>query len=252
LIIISDTVYCTFVEKFHSFVEEIPENSVFVYSFSKYFGTTGWRLGVVMIDENNVIDRLIHQLGSREKHQLYQRYKIVSSDPESISFIDRMESDSREEALSHTGGLSCPQQAVMCLFSLFQLMDDQLKYQGDVRNILIQRARRFYDGLGEELEIRPNNTYYYRFIDMASLARKKHGDAFGKYFADHVDILEFLIELARKKFTICLPGFGFHGPQSSIRVSLANLDESACETVGRNLKTLLDEYYGRWKRGQNG
>ena len=248
LIIIADTVYCTFVEEFHCFVTEVPENTVFIYSFSKYFGVTGWRLGVMMLDENNVIDRQIARLGEKENKQLYERYKIVSSNPDSLKFIDRLESDSREESLAHTGGLSCPQQAIMCLFCLFHLMDEKLIYRTMIRKILIKRAKTLYSNLDLPLEIKPNHTYYYAVLDMAEFARKKYGGEFGDYFAGHVHILEFLLKLAREKLTICLPGVGFHGPQSSLRISLANLDDAAYIEVGQNLKNLLHEYYIAWKR----
>ena len=45
LMIISDDVYGTFVDNFQSLVADLPYNSIGVYSFSKYFGVTGWRLG---------------------------------------------------------------------------------------------------------------------------------------------------------------------------------------------------------------
>lgn len=42
LIIISDDVYCTFVDDFRSLFAELPYNTIGVYSFSKYYGVTGW------------------------------------------------------------------------------------------------------------------------------------------------------------------------------------------------------------------
>lgn len=252
LIIITDTVYCTFVENFHCFLQEIPENTVFIYSYSKYFGVTGWRLGVVMLEENNILDRLLQNLSPTEKKQLHERYKLVTAEPESFKFIERLESDSREESLAHTGGLSCPQQAIMCLFSLFHLMDQKQEYKKMIREILVNRARIFYQHLGVPFHIHPSNTYYYCVVDMASLAKQKYGEAFGSYFAKHVHILEFLIQLAQKKLTVCLPGYGFHGPESSLRVSLANMDDSAYEAAGQNLSDLLKEYYEKWKKEKNG
>ncbi len=248
LIIIADTVYCTFVEEFHCFVSEIPKNTVFIYSFSKYFGVTGWRLGIMMLDENNVIDEMIARLGEKEKKQLYERYKIISSDPHSIKFIDRLEADSREESLAHTGGLSCPQQAIMCLFCLFHLMDEKLTYRTMIRQILIRRAKNFYSHLELPLVIKPNHTYYYAMLDIAELARNKYGSDFGGYFAKNVHILQFLLRLAREKLTICLPGEGFHGSRSSLRVSFANLDDAAYIEIAQNIKNLLHEYYEEWKQ----
>jgi aspartate 4-decarboxylase len=248
LIVIVDTVYCTFVENYHCFLTEMPENTVFIYSFSKYLGGTGWRLGIIMLDENNVIDKMIARLGKKETKQLYNRYKLVTFDPASLKFIDRLEADSREESLAHTGGLSCPQQAIMCLFCLFHLMDENLTYRATIRQILIQRAKNLYSNLGIAFEVKPNHTYYYAVIDIAQFARDKYGSAFGDYFAKNVHILQFLLKLAREKMTICLSGAGFHGPESSLRVSLANMDDEAYIEVGKNIKNLIHEYYEAWKQ----
>ena len=47
LIIITDDVYGTFVEDFQSVYSVVPYNTILVYSFSKLFGATGWRLGLI-------------------------------------------------------------------------------------------------------------------------------------------------------------------------------------------------------------
>lgn len=49
MVIISDTAYASFVEEFQTFGNELPKKILGVYSFSKYFGVTGWRLGVIMV-----------------------------------------------------------------------------------------------------------------------------------------------------------------------------------------------------------
>jgi CBS domain-containing protein len=45
LIILTDDVYATFADDFVSLFALCPRNTILVYSFSKYCGTTGWRLG---------------------------------------------------------------------------------------------------------------------------------------------------------------------------------------------------------------
>src|SRR3954452_16721624 len=62
LIVITDDVYGPFVPGFQSLLEVVPHNTIGVYSFSKYFGCTGWRLGVIALHEDNVLDRLLHEL----------------------------------------------------------------------------------------------------------------------------------------------------------------------------------------------
>ena len=60
--IISDDVYGTFVPEFTSLMAKLPYNTLGVYSYSKYFGVTGWRLGTMALHENNVFDKRINDL----------------------------------------------------------------------------------------------------------------------------------------------------------------------------------------------
>ncbi|MFY9664163.1 MAG: aspartate 4-decarboxylase, partial [Candidatus Cybelea sp.] len=62
LIIITDDVYGTFVEGFESLMKYAPRNTITVYSYSKYFGCTGWRLGVIAIHQDNVFEEMIAAL----------------------------------------------------------------------------------------------------------------------------------------------------------------------------------------------
>ncbi len=116
LMIISDDVYGTFVNKFQSLVADLPHNSIGVYSYSKYFGVTGWRLGTLALYEDNIFDKLISELPSEKKEMVNKRYESLSTDPEKIPFIDRIVADSRQVALNHTAGLSTPQQVQMAFF----------------------------------------------------------------------------------------------------------------------------------------
>jgi len=59
LMLLTDDVYGTFVPGFRSLLGEFPRNTIGVYSYSKYFGCTGWRLGVIALHENNVFDERI-------------------------------------------------------------------------------------------------------------------------------------------------------------------------------------------------
>lgn len=65
--IISDDVYGTFVDEFRSLVADLAFNTIGVYSFSKYFGVTGWRLGTIALYEENVFDKLIRELPKEKK-----------------------------------------------------------------------------------------------------------------------------------------------------------------------------------------
>ncbi|WP_315814551.1 bifunctional aspartate transaminase/aspartate 4-decarboxylase [Paraflavitalea speifideaquila] len=129
LAIVTDDVYGTFVPGFRSLMSVIPENTIGVYSFSKYFGCTGWRLGVIAIHEDNIFDTFIAKLPPNQRKVLNKRYGTITLEPESLLFIDRMVADSRQVALNHTAGLSLPQQMQMMLFSAFALLDKRDKYK---------------------------------------------------------------------------------------------------------------------------
>ena len=123
LIILTDDVYGTFADNFVSLFAMCPRNTILVYSYSKYFGATGWRLGVIATHKSNLLDEQIARLPEGERASLDRRYSSITTEPRKLPFIDRLVADSRTVALNHTAGLSTPQQVQMVLFSLFSLMD---------------------------------------------------------------------------------------------------------------------------------
>src|SRR5258705_3154670 len=62
LMLLTDDVDGTFVDDFRSLLGELPQNTIGVYSYSKYFGCTGWRLGVIAIHQDNIFDKMIAKL----------------------------------------------------------------------------------------------------------------------------------------------------------------------------------------------
>ena len=143
LMVISDDVYGTFVPDFKSLMAEIPYNTIGVYSFSKYFGVTGWRLGTIALHENNVFDKLIKELPARCHKKLASRYGHLSTSPEEIKFIDRIVADSRQVALNHTAGLSTPQQIQMVFFCVFAILDKEDNYKNLTMDICLKRKKTF-------------------------------------------------------------------------------------------------------------
>ena len=125
LIIISDDVYGTFVPHYRSLLDDLPYNTACVYSFSKYFGATGWRLAVIATAQDNVFDDLIAKLPDDKKRALANRYACLTDHIEKVKFTDRMVADSRLVALNGTAGLGTPQQVMMSLFALYCLLDDR-------------------------------------------------------------------------------------------------------------------------------
>jgi aspartate 4-decarboxylase len=109
LIILTDDVYATLADDFVSLFALCPRNTILIYSLSKYFGATGWRLGVVAMALGNVIDDAIRCLPEEDLRLLDTRYASLVLEPRHLKFIDRLVADSRAIAFNHTAGLSTPQ-----------------------------------------------------------------------------------------------------------------------------------------------
>ena len=147
LMLLTDDVYGTFVPGFRSLLGELPHNTIGVYSYSKYFGCTGWRLGVIAVHEENIYDEKIAKLKDADLKALDKRYGPITLEPRKLKFIDRIVADSRDVALNHTAGLSLPQQVMMSMFSLVELMDTEKRYQKACRDIVYRRLHALLDGL---------------------------------------------------------------------------------------------------------
>ena len=245
--VVTDDVYGTFVEGFCSLMATIPQNVIAVYSFSKYFGATGWRLGVIAVSQDNIFDRKLAALPEPDQVLLADRYDTLSVNPRAIRFIDRMVADSRQVALNHTAGLSLPQQVQMTLFAIFALLDTDQSYRRCTRAIVTRRLAKLYEGLGVVLPLDTLRAGYYAEIDLARWARHAHGAEFARWLADANDPLEFVVQLADDASVVLLPGGGFDGPQWSVRVSLANLDDERYLAIGDAIARALDDYVAVWR-----
>jgi aspartate 4-decarboxylase len=248
LIVVTDDVYGTFVEGFCSLMATIPRNVIAVYSFSKYFGATGWRLGVIAVSQDNVFDAKLDNLPDTDKEMLDRRYETLAVDPRTIRFVDRMVADSRQVALNHTAGLSLPQQVQMTLFAASALLDRDDSYKLATRAIIRGRLERLYEGMGIALGDDPLRAGYYTEIDLQIWARQRYGRDFAEWLAENFEPVDPLFRLARQTCIVLLPGAGFDGPAWSVRVSLANLDDDAYLTIGRQLVAIFDEYVAEWRR----
>src|SRR5207237_6387898 len=144
---------------------ELPYNTIGVYSYSKYFGATGWRLGLIAVHEENLFDRLITKLPDADLKALDKRYGALTLEPRKIKFIDRIVADSRDVALTHTSGLSLPQQVMMSLFSLAEMMDGAKLYQKACMDIVQRRYKAKIECLGIELSHNQLFEGYYSLID---------------------------------------------------------------------------------------
>jgi aspartate 4-decarboxylase len=250
LMLLTDDVYGTFVHDFRSLLGELPQNTIGVYSYSKYVGCTGWRLGVIAVHENNIFDKMIAKLPETDLAALDKRYGALTLEPRKIKFIDRIVADSRDVALNHTAGLALPQQVMMSLFSLAELMDSAKKYQKACMEILHRRATAMIEGLG--IDVPPNPLYdaYYGLIDFEFWARKNIGDDAVNYLKKNVHPLDLAFRLADNYGIVLLNGGGFEAPNWSLRVSLANLPDEVYEDIGRGVRAVARGYRDAFEASQ--
>ncbi|MGO4280049.1 aspartate 4-decarboxylase [Cupriavidus sp. OV038] len=248
LIILTDDVYGTFADNFVSLFALCPRNTILVYSFSKYFGATGWRLGVIATHRENIFDEQLAKLPEAQRKALHKRYNSITTTPDQLKFIDRIVADSRTVALNHTAGLSTPQQVQMVLFSLFSLMDTPDAYKQAMKRLIRNRKAALFReiGIAPENADDPNAVDYYTLLDIEQLGGKAIGPEFVKWVLGSAEPVELLFRLAEEAGVVLLPGRGFGTQHPSGRVSLANLNESDYVKIGRSIRKLFEEYVERY------
>jgi aspartate 4-decarboxylase len=250
LIILTDDVYGTFVPGFRSLLGEFPRNTIGVYSYSKYFGCSGWRLGVIALHEHNVLDERLATLPADVLQALDRRYAPLTLTPRAIRFIDRIVADSRDIALNHTAGLSLPQQVMMTLFSLAELCDEKKAYQQACIDILRRRVEATITGLG--IDVPPNALFdwYYGLVDFEFWLRKYGGDDVMQWVKANIHPLDIVFRLAEDHGIVLLNGGGFEAPDWSVRVSFANLDDEVYENIGRAVRAVALNYVVAFRASQ--
>jgi aspartate 4-decarboxylase len=247
LIIITDDVYGTFVPGFRSVMADLPQNTIGVYSYSKHFGCTGWRLGVIAVHENNIFDRMLRELPAKQRAALNHRYGPITLHPEKVKFIDRLVADSRMVALNHTAGLSLPQQIQMMLFSSFTLLDKSDSYKSICQLIVRRRFAALLEGLGLSLPADENRAAYYAELDLMVWAEKEYGAPFARFLRRNYECADVLFRLAEHSGVVLMHGGGFGGPDWSVRISLANLPEETYPKIGQYLREAAMAYVREWQ-----
>jgi len=248
LFIVTDDVYGTFADDFVSLFAKCPRNALCVYSFSKFFGATGWRLGAIALHDDNVFDAALAALPEKQKLLLDTRYASLTMRPRALRFIDRMVADSRAVALNHTAGLSVPQQLQMALFALNGLMDREHRYKDAAKQLIRQRYQTLYSNMGVKSMHQPNDANYYTLIDLQEIGGTLYGPEFEAWFVKSDLGIGFLFRLAKETGVVLLPGNGFEVVDTSARVSLANLTDSEYAAIGRFTRQVLDEYYQDFRK----
>ena len=251
LMIITDDVYCTFVNNFRSVLSDLPYNTIGVYSLSKYFGVTGWRLGTIILNEDNIYNKLISDLTEIHKLNLNKRYCHLSCNPEKISFIDRIVADSRQVALNHTAGLSTPQQVQMAFFCAFALIDSNDNYKNLTKSICQNRKQLLCDGLNVKIFNDPHYASYYTEINILDWARVEYGIEASEYIENNYTPFDILYSLAKNYSTVLLNGDGFASSRWGLRVSLANLDDECYLKIGQTLRSIFNDIINDFKDSAN-
>lgn len=246
LIILTDDVYGTFAEGFQTVYAVLPHNTILVYSFSKLYGVTGWRIGLIAMNEDNVCDRLLRALPEADRAYLRQEYSIVTGDPDSLPFLERVVSDSRSIGLYHTSGLSTPSQVFMDLLALSHLVvaarGEEDPYIRLANDTVHERYVALMDALGLAADDSAANTRYYTLIDVYALVEAHYGGDFLDWLRAEKTGIDFLNDLAARKGVVLMYGPGFSAPDGTVRVSLANLNAEDFVELARRLFELLDEY----------
>ncbi|MFD1670715.1 aspartate 4-decarboxylase [Agrilactobacillus yilanensis] len=246
LMLLTDDVYGTFVPKFQSLFSALPKNTICLYSFSKYFGATGWRVGVIAVAQTNIFDQLIQALPTSSANYVAKRYASIATTSDTIRFIDRLVADSRSIVLNHAAGLSTVQQVMIALFALYGMMDEGQAYQDEVMAICHEREQQLFAVLGLSQPLSSRDTAYYCDIDLHAWAKKRYGANFANYLQQQWTITEFLILLAQKKSLLLLKTSPFGSDTWCVRVSLANLATDQYPEIGYRLIALMDGLYQQW------
>jgi aspartate 4-decarboxylase len=250
LMIVTDDVYATFIDGFRSLMAVLPRNTATVYSFSKFFGATGWRLGAIAVHSDNVFDRLLGRLPEEALTELDARYKGLTLEPRKLKFIDRLLADSRNVALAHAAGLSLPQQCQQLLFCAYCLLDGDDHYKRVAQRIVNDRLKTLLDGMQVTIPDDPNRVGYYIELDFLDWGERKFGKGFAAFLQERYEPEDLLFRLAEKTSVVLLPGLGFAGPPWSVRVSLANLTDADYERIGRGMMQISEEYVAEWKKAR--
>lgn len=185
------------------------------------------------------------------------RYGSITTEPEKLSFLERLVADSRSVALHHSAGLSAPQQLQMTLFALSSLIDREGHYKSGAKWLIRSRYQTLYQNidLPEESEgnegSEGNTVGYYTLLDLRLLSSRLYGQDFADWFMGRHSCAEFLFRLADETGIVLLPATGFDVHVPAVRVSLANLTLASYAAIGRFTRQVLDEFFQEYCRRQD-
>ena len=249
MFVLNDSVYSPFCKRgaYNSFMISCPKNTIEVYSLSKYFGTTGWRLGLVMLPKDTNLNKMIWNLPQKQKKLLHDRYALNTIDPDKLTFMNRLVYDSRAVSEAHVAGLCTPAQVLIGLFLYYDLHDQGHKYQKEIRQLLAERIQILYHSLNTQPHITPVATDYYTLLHIPEITENLYGKEARKNLETKHNYIEFMFHLAKKYKTVLLPGKGFGDDSKdsqdwSLRACLANLSKKEYVDISKNLAQCIKDF----------
>ena len=134
------------------------------------------------------------------------------------------------------------------LFAAFALFDKKNAYKQLTCEIIHHRLALLFEGMGFKLRPNPDRAGYYAELDIMLWAEKTYGKEFAKFLEENFEPVDVVFRLAELESIVLLNGGGFDGPEWSIRVSLANLNDDAYSAIAKGIKEIVTEYIDDWKQ----
>ena len=151
LMILTDDVYGTFVHDFRSLLGELPQKHHRRLLLFQVCRLPPGGASASSRSTNRIFStKMIAKLPDADLKALDKRYGTLVLEPRKIEFVDRIVADSRDGDPQPHPGLSLPQQVMMSLFSLAEMMDGARVYQKACMEIVHRRAKAMIEGLGIE------------------------------------------------------------------------------------------------------
>lgn len=135
----------------------------------------------------------------------------------------------------------------MLLFATFALLDKENKYKQECINLLQHRYAVLWEGMKIPVLPDPERAAYYCEIDIHEWALKNYGKEFVAFLEKNFEPVDIVFRLAERFSIVLLNGGGFAGPEWSVRVSLANLEEEDYAVIGKELSETMHDYVEAWE-----
>jgi aspartate 4-decarboxylase len=251
LILLTDDVYGTFVPGFRGLLGAFPHNTIGVYSYSKYFGCTGWRLGTIAVHEDNVFDKLIAAHPEPTLKWLWTSAMRAHADAAQAALhrpdCGRQPRRGAEPHRRPVAAAAGDDDAVL-------IVRTDGRKEGLPEGLHRHRQAagpRHHRGARDRGRAERHFDYYYGLIDFEFWMRKYIGDDVVEVGEEERASARPGVRLAEDHGIVLLNGSGFDAPAWSVRVSFANLPEHVYDDIGRALRSCGGGLCSRL-RGQQG